>query len=235
MRLLGTLRVDGPSTASELGRRFGETSGSTSYHLRQLARYGFIEEDPDQPSRRERRWRATTDYTSWDSADFLDDDASRAALHVFEREHIDLAVRHLQRWYAEREHSPWPWVSAEVDNDTLLRLRAEDLAAFKQELWQLIARYEAAERPADDADAERVLVLAYAFPITELIVRDHCPSGAATPDAAFRTALVTPGRRNAGPRASRHVARLLGGDGRRVVRAARSRRRGARAPYRRDR
>ena len=169
MRLLGTLRVDGPSTASELGRRFGETSGSTSYHLRQLARYGFIEEDPDQPSRRERRWRATTDYTSWDSADFLDDDASRAALHVFEREHIDLAVRHLQRWYAEREHWPRPWVSAEVDNDTLLRLRAEDLAAFKQELWQLIARYEAAERPADDADAERVLVLAYAFPITELI------------------------------------------------------------------
>ena len=86
MRLLGTLRVDGPSTASELGRRWRD-QWLDQLHLRQLARYGFIEEDPDQPSRRERRWRATTDYTSWDSADFLADDASRAALHVFERAH----------------------------------------------------------------------------------------------------------------------------------------------------
>ena len=37
-RLLGALRVDGPATASELGRRFGESSGATSYHLRRLAR-----------------------------------------------------------------------------------------------------------------------------------------------------------------------------------------------------
>ncbi|HZB35626.1 MAG TPA: helix-turn-helix domain-containing protein, partial [Gaiellaceae bacterium] len=42
-RLLGALRIDGPATASELARRFDESSGATSYHLRQLARYGFVE------------------------------------------------------------------------------------------------------------------------------------------------------------------------------------------------
>ena len=36
-RLLGQLRLNGPATASQLGRVVGESSGSTSYHLRQLA------------------------------------------------------------------------------------------------------------------------------------------------------------------------------------------------------
>ena len=39
-RLLGQLRLNGPATASRLGRVVGESSGSTSYHLRQLAAYG---------------------------------------------------------------------------------------------------------------------------------------------------------------------------------------------------
>jgi DNA-binding transcriptional ArsR family regulator len=50
------LRVDmfdrlamlGPATASQLAEALGESSGATSYHLRQLARHGFIEEDTDR-------------------------------------------------------------------------------------------------------------------------------------------------------------------------------------------
>jgi DNA-binding transcriptional ArsR family regulator len=44
LRMLDLLRFDGPATATMLARRLGESSGSTSYHLRQLARHGFIEE-----------------------------------------------------------------------------------------------------------------------------------------------------------------------------------------------
>ena len=57
IELLAALRVDGPATASELARRLGESSGATSYHLRQLARYGYVVDDDEQPSGRERRWR----------------------------------------------------------------------------------------------------------------------------------------------------------------------------------
>src|SRR3712207_9501706 len=56
--LLGLLRSEGPSTASKLGQRLGESSGSTSYHLRQLAALGFVEEVPGQGTARERWWRA---------------------------------------------------------------------------------------------------------------------------------------------------------------------------------
>lgn len=51
------LLAEGPSTASELARRTNESRGSTSYHLRMLARAGAIVEDPDRGTKRERWWR----------------------------------------------------------------------------------------------------------------------------------------------------------------------------------
>ena len=45
MRLLGLLR-ERPATATQLAVRTGRSSGATSYHLRQLAAYGFVEEEP---------------------------------------------------------------------------------------------------------------------------------------------------------------------------------------------
>jgi DNA-binding transcriptional ArsR family regulator len=47
---------EGPATASQLGRRLGESRGSASYHLRLLARAGMIEEDESRGTRRERWW-----------------------------------------------------------------------------------------------------------------------------------------------------------------------------------
>ncbi|MGW0563951.1 hypothetical protein ACWDZ4_25920 [Streptomyces sp. NPDC003016] len=41
-----------------LARALGLNTGATSYHLRELARYGFVEETGRESTRRERRWRA---------------------------------------------------------------------------------------------------------------------------------------------------------------------------------
>jgi DNA-binding transcriptional ArsR family regulator len=57
VRLLHLLEADGPATASALGRRIGESSGTTSYHLRILAEHGFVEDDPDHGNGRDRWWR----------------------------------------------------------------------------------------------------------------------------------------------------------------------------------
>jgi len=48
---------EGPATASQVGRRLGESRGSASYHLRILARAGMIAEDESLGTRRERWWR----------------------------------------------------------------------------------------------------------------------------------------------------------------------------------
>jgi DNA-binding transcriptional ArsR family regulator len=57
-KLLNLLESDGPATASQLGRRIGESSGVTSYHLRILAEHGFIEDDEERSNGRDRVWRA---------------------------------------------------------------------------------------------------------------------------------------------------------------------------------
>lgn len=67
IRLLGMLRQDGPATATELSGRTQESSASTSYHLRVLAKYGFVAEAEHRDGR-ERRWRAVHAVTSWDNA-----------------------------------------------------------------------------------------------------------------------------------------------------------------------
>jgi len=51
------LLAEGPSTASRLSRRINESRGSTSYHLRMLARSGAVVEDPERGTKRERWWR----------------------------------------------------------------------------------------------------------------------------------------------------------------------------------
>jgi DNA-binding transcriptional ArsR family regulator len=56
LRLLESLREE-PATASILARTLNESTGATSYHLRELARHGFIEEDPERGTARERWWR----------------------------------------------------------------------------------------------------------------------------------------------------------------------------------
>src|SRR5689334_14550913 len=58
LQLLQVLHAEGPATASQLGRRLGESSGSTSYHLRALHRAGMVEE-AEQRNARERWWQRT--------------------------------------------------------------------------------------------------------------------------------------------------------------------------------
>ena len=47
--LIETLSVEGPMTATEAGERIGESPTTCSFHLRQLAKYGFVEEAGERP------------------------------------------------------------------------------------------------------------------------------------------------------------------------------------------
>src|SRR5580704_4658774 len=43
MALVGLLRTEGPLTATRAAELLGESSGTCSFHLRQLAKYGLVE------------------------------------------------------------------------------------------------------------------------------------------------------------------------------------------------
>lgn len=59
VQILDVLSVYGDFTASGLAERLGESSGATSYHLRQLEKHGFVREVVGKGTARERWWQRT--------------------------------------------------------------------------------------------------------------------------------------------------------------------------------
>jgi DNA-binding transcriptional ArsR family regulator len=55
--LLKVLGAHGSATAAQCGRALGASQASCSFHLRQLAKYGLVEDAGPGSDRRERRWR----------------------------------------------------------------------------------------------------------------------------------------------------------------------------------
>src|SRR5919204_4483228 len=64
LMLIGLLRSEGPLTATRAGELIGQSAASCSFHLRQLAKYGLVEEAGGGHGR-ERPWRATAMFTEW--------------------------------------------------------------------------------------------------------------------------------------------------------------------------
>lgn len=130
VKLLARLRSGGRSTATALAREFDTTSGDVSYHLRQLARFGFIAEDTDHGTRRERWWKATHQRTQFDELSL--DPADREIGRWFSDEVTAMAVERLGR--AAESWRSWPaeWQSLFNVSDALLSLtpaEADDMQA----------------------------------------------------------------------------------------------------------
>lgn len=160
LRLLGSLRINGPGTASELGRRLGESSGATSFHLRTLARHGFVEEDVERGSARERWWRAASAGTSWTLSDPDPGsmEAGRALTRQVARDHgrwVEAFLDELPEWAQE-------WRETAVVSDQWAHMRPDRLAALASEVHDVIERH-VAEAAAEDG-TQRVMIVFQAFP-----------------------------------------------------------------------
>jgi len=60
-RILGELDARGPMRAADIARELGIPANQASFHLRQLAKYGLVEEDPTAArDRRDRVWKPTS-------------------------------------------------------------------------------------------------------------------------------------------------------------------------------
>lgn len=82
VRLFDTLSLYGASTASGVAERLGESSGATSYHLRQLEKHGFVREVEGRGSARERWWERVPGGINLSRRDVLETPAGRAASDI---------------------------------------------------------------------------------------------------------------------------------------------------------
>ena len=163
-RLVAVLRYDGPSTATALAHRLGTNSGQTSYHLRQLAEVGMVEEDTERGSGRERWWRAAHEGTSWSSVDFRGDPDDHAADSWLVGFNARTHARWAQDWIDRRDEWPDQWLAAAQLSDFRLHLTPARTKAMCDEVHAVIERYRTYE---NEDDAVRITVTLHAFPNPE--------------------------------------------------------------------
>jgi predicted transcriptional regulator len=163
MKLVGLLRTEGPLTATRAAELLGESSGTCSFHLRQLAKYGLVEEAGGGTGR-EKPWRATTTSTAWDST--AGEPEAAAAASLLNTIIAEGYFEQLMRWLEARPDQPPEWQRAGWLGDRILYVTAEELDELGRKVLELVDEYFERQLKPElrPPDARLVSYLHLAFP-----------------------------------------------------------------------
>jgi len=132
LALLDHLHAVDEATATECAIWIGDSPSSCSYHLRALARWGFVEEG-SQRAGRERPWRATATRIEFDS-DGLEATVLRDELVARQQQRLRDALR--------REHElPPRWRRASQTSSAVLALTPAELDELGERFEALLEEY----------------------------------------------------------------------------------------------
>ena len=164
MALVGLLRTEGPLTATRAAELLGESSGTCSFHLRQLARYGLVEEAGGGTGR-EKPWRATTTSTAWDATGGGTPETAAAA-GLLNTVIAEQYFEQLMRWLEASPDQPAEWQQAVQFGDRILYVTAEELEELSRRVRELVDEYfERQVRPELRPPGSRLVTwLHLAFP-----------------------------------------------------------------------
>lgn len=166
IELLGTA---GPLTAAESARRLGSTQASCSYHLRLLAKYGYVEEATSSGDGREHPWQLTDVRQSWSGAG----PAARELERVFVQREADRILA----WQSVSSEQASPWREAAFITGASLPLTADELEDVRSRLSAVLEPYIARlSNPADRPAGHRV--------VRVLLAGTPAEAGAGEPDGS---------------------------------------------------
>lgn len=143
VRIFDILSQYGPQTASSLAERLHESSGSTSYHLRALAKQHLIREVPDRGTARERWWERPHGAVSFGGPDALRTPSGRAATQVVVTETLNRRHQQLME-FIDRGLSPdmdGEWRDSTIISTATARLTPPQLRELSDKVQALIDEY----------------------------------------------------------------------------------------------
>lgn len=141
VQILDELSAYGPATASTLGERLGESSGATSYHLRQLEKHGFVREDATRGVGRERWWERVPQSIDLD-LDRDTDPAQRAAKELVIAEWQRSREQRLRSFLAHGvDDLGAEWIEASTVSTSNLPLTVEQATDLVAELTAVLGKY----------------------------------------------------------------------------------------------
>ncbi|MDI1462115.1 helix-turn-helix domain-containing protein [Catellatospora sp. KI3] len=158
VKLLGALREHGPATATELAQRFDTDTGSTSYHLRKLAEFGFIAETDEPGHPRAKRWQAVHRLTDWDPVAMAGSAQGREAVAVIRRQQLETLATDIRGYEAAETTLPTEWIEASGIGDLVVRLTPTSLNDLWQRFYAHVDELVAQDAAAPDARTVSVIV-----------------------------------------------------------------------------
>ncbi|MEU4324860.1 ArsR/SmtB family transcription factor [Nonomuraea dietziae] len=159
IELLGRI---GPATAAVCARHLGSTQASCSFHLRQLAKYGYVVQ-AESEDQRERPWRVADLRQSWSASE------GGVAAAELERVFVEREAVRLLDWSQARPGAPEEWRSAAFLSGVTAPLTARELDEVGERLLEVLAPYIArttGQAPVPE-DARFVRILLTGTPLPE--------------------------------------------------------------------
>ncbi|MDF1605067.1 helix-turn-helix domain-containing protein [Nocardioides sp. YIM 152315] len=146
-RILAELHASGSIRAADVARMLDIPANQASFHLRQLAKYGVVEEAPDEArDRRDRVWRLVdADGIRFRTQDLLDQPGGEAAWEVFRRN----AVAWGHFLVDQALGAPDPDNSRSL-TDSSLRLSKDEADELLEELGAVVQRWRARTQGTGD-------------------------------------------------------------------------------------
>jgi DNA-binding transcriptional ArsR family regulator len=163
--LIETLSISGAMTATELGEEIGESPTTCSFHLRQLAKYGFVEEAGGGKGRN-RPWRMTSIGMRY--GDPNADPEAEIAAGVLGRLLRERQLERYWTWRTTRRSYPTRWQAAAIDNQHVFFVTIEEIEELNREIEQLLLprfRDRMADPSARPAGAVPVEMLVISYPM----------------------------------------------------------------------
>lgn len=177
--IMRRLNSAGPSTASECARVAGMSPSAASYHLNQLARYGFVREAPSRGDRRERVWEALVPGFSITTAGASDQEALVVEAETA-RSFLETSRITSERWMERYPHEPAEWRDATNFGMKVLRADPETMRDLFRQMSALLEPYVADPSADDVPDGSRLVnVEIRMFPWDELPGPAAGPGGSA--------------------------------------------------------
>ena len=181
IRILDELSAYGPLTASGLAERLGESSGVTSYHLRQLEKHELLREVKDRGTARERWWeRRPGSIATPDARVFEPGSAERLATQLITNEWERGRQQNYHEFLVEGEGTfGAEWIEAATSDTVNLRLTPEELRRLASDVEGVIEGYVQRYRGNASPGSRPVQIHLNAFP---LVRGETAPTGSRTED-----------------------------------------------------
>jgi DNA-binding transcriptional ArsR family regulator len=197
VRIIDTLSTYGSFTASGLAERLGESSGSMSYHLRQLEKHDFIREVDGKGTGRERWWERTPGAIELTSKDVQASEAGRQATRLVVREFGILKENALADFIETADSLPEEWSEASAISTAHAFVTADELKEFNEHIFTLIRDFAEARRGKQPPGTRPIEFHYNSFPVvggSETPVDDLASHSVNASPTTSVTASVTKGK-----------------------------------------